>query len=151
MRYLTCPHCGSNRFGANRVPKDVVVVLPCPSCHELVVVFRNKVAAANREILENGSREERKAHIAEIVMEFLDSLVFRALPPTYTANGREPEPSDEELDETLEDLGDAMAEAFSADDRPARRSPISQREVDRFVKFDLQRIDDARYFKKHFS
>jgi predicted RNA-binding Zn-ribbon protein involved in translation (DUF1610 family) len=139
MKQLSCPHCGSNRISSNRVPKDVVVVLPCPACHELVVIFRNKTAAANREILESGTKEQQRTHIAEIVMEFLDSLVFRSFPMNLPKESKEIEYIDDaELEEEVESIAKGLS------------SEITQREVDRFVKTDLQRIDDASYFRKHF-
>lgn len=145
MKHLTCPHCGSSRIGANRVPKDVVVVLPCPVCHELVVIYRNKAAAANREILENGTKEQRKAHIAEIVMEFLDSLVFRSFPFDGARGGKDRDEHEEveaEMEETMGDLASHLMQPHAS---------ISQQEIDRFVKVDLQRIDDPDYFRRHFS
>lgn len=139
MKQFSCPHCGSDRISSNRVPKDVVVVLPCPSCHELVVIFRNKTAAANREILENGSKEQQRTHIAEIVMEFLDSLVFRSFPMNLPKESKETEyVEDAELEEEVESIAKGLT------------SEITQREIDRFVKTDLQRIDDSGYFRKHF-
>ncbi|MDX9974125.1 MAG: hypothetical protein RBU21_14160 [FCB group bacterium] len=147
MKHLSCPHCGSNRIGANRIPKDVVVVLPCPACHELVVIFRNKTAAANREVLENGTKEQRKAHIAEIVMEFLDSLVFRSFPMNLGGESGESIEANKDgdfLDDAeLEEEVESIAKGLS--------SEITQREIDRFVKTDLQRIDDSSYFRKYFS
>jgi hypothetical protein len=145
MKQLSCPHCGSGRIGANRVPKDVVVVLPCPACQGLVVIFRNKAAAANREILENGTKEECKAHIAEIVMEFLDALVFRSFPLDRFRKGKDIEPDLDDLDDEVSGELEGMLEADSGD------GSITQREIDRFVKVELQRIDDSRYFKKHFN
>ena len=51
MERLTCPHCRSGRLAGAPVPKDVVVVMPCPACSGLVVMFRKKALALDRKIL----------------------------------------------------------------------------------------------------
>src|SRR5262245_40469650 len=67
-----CPHCNSGQLAVARVPKDVVVVMPCPACSRLVVMCRRKALALDRAILERGSQQERKMHIAGIIAEFLE-------------------------------------------------------------------------------
>lgn len=140
MKVVACPHCGNHRVITTKVPKDVVVVLPCPSCHELVVLFRNKVIALNRNVLENGSFEERKAHIAEVIAEFIDPEMFKG--EHALGSGESP----------LEQLfggvdAESMADALDESDE----EPISADEFDHFVKFELKRIDDPSYFRKHFG
>ena len=76
MSEVTCPHCGKTRIMTTRIPRDVVVMLPCPECHELVVLFRGKAIPLNREVLQNGTKEERRNHIAEIVEECLPPELF---------------------------------------------------------------------------
>ncbi|MBX7259977.1 MAG: hypothetical protein K1Y02_26720, partial [Candidatus Hydrogenedentes bacterium] len=77
MKVTACPHCGATRIVTSQVPKDVVVVLPCPNCHDLVVMFRTKIIALSRKIIEQGSFEEKKAHISEVIAEFLDPSLFK--------------------------------------------------------------------------
>ncbi len=136
MSFVVCPHCANRRIVASKVPKDVVVVLPCPACHELVVMFRHKVAALNREVLEHGTYDERKAHIAEPGMFPLASLDVSATRDESLSG----EVDDDDELELPDEVGMSTPESL-----------ISQREIDRFVKIDLQRIDDEKYFKKHFS
>jgi hypothetical protein len=130
---VVCPHCKSHRILAVRPPKDVVVVMPCPACHELVVVFRSKVVALNRRILEQGVRERIIAHIADVIGEFLDAGVVPGLGASQ-ASSAEGETSQEE---------DSEAQ-FGA-------VPISHEEMDRFVKIELKCIDNPSYFKRHFG
>jgi len=112
-----------------------VVILACPSCHELVVLFRNKVVALNREIIENGSKDEKRHHIADIILEFVEPGMF----PTGLSLGELERP------ERRFDDGDRVGEAQEEEtDRP-----ISESEVERFVRVDLQRLDDPAYFRKH--
>ncbi|GMU93860.1 MAG: hypothetical protein AMXMBFR4_29180 [Candidatus Hydrogenedentota bacterium] len=142
MNACTCPHCGAPRIIASRVPKDVVVVLPCPNCHELVVLFRGKAVALSRRIMERGTFDERKMHIAEIIAEFLEPGML-GLPISEVSYQGE-EAMEDELPAALEP---------EPQPRPRRRlgKPITEKEVDRFVRVDLNRIDEAAYFKKHFG
>jgi hypothetical protein len=114
--------------------KDVVVVMACPACSGLVVMFRRKALALDRGIIERGSQQERKMHIASIIAEFLEPGLLKFA----TATGDfEPEMGQEDS---------APAEQPS-DARP----PISDDEAKEFARVNLRRIDDAEYFKRHFS
>ena len=131
---LVCPHCTSHRMLAVRPPKDVVVVMPCPACQGLVVLFRNKVIALSRGTLEKGTREQIITHIADVIGEFLDAGVF----PGFGEHG----------------ATDAAQEAESREDESETESsspPISKEEMERFVKIELKCIDNPAYFKRHFG
>jgi len=143
MKLVTCPHCGHRHVVTNKIPKDVVVVLPCPSCHEFVIFFRERAIGLKREVIENGDFEERKRHlmemlesnkehIAEGIAEFLEAGV----------PWKDADEDDDDLDDTFDEADD-----LENDDE----NPITQSEVDRFVKLDLQRIDDASYFRRTFE
>ena len=134
---VMCPHCKAHQIFTTRVPKDVVVVMPCPACREWVVLFRDKVIAISRRILEHGSNEERKAHLADVIGEFLDAGVF-AQEADY-------------FHEESQGGPDSAPPARPARTNPFFAAPISQEELDRFVKIDLRRLDNAEYFKKYFG
>ncbi len=133
MNVVACPHCGTKRIVA-RVPKDWVAILKCPNCNELVVLFRGKVIGVDRDTLEHGSFEDRKSHIAEVIAEFLE-------PGMFGIESDEKAPAPQEGDELVVEAG-----VEAGDSRP-----ISKRELDRFIRFDLQRIDEETYFKRHFT
>lgn len=130
MDLVVCPHCNSHRLVSTKIPKDVVVVMPCPACSELVVMFRKKVIALDRKILESGSKEERKLHLAEIIAEFLEPGMFRF-------NGLR-------AIHSMDDLGDD-------DEGEEVSAPISDKEFERFTRYELDKIDDRRYFRRHFD
>jgi hypothetical protein len=142
MQVCSCPHCGTPRIITSKVPKDVVVVMPCPNCRELVVLFRNKAIALSRKIMEQGSFEERKDHIAEIITEFFEPGML-GLPLSENGAGFE-------LDDSAESEADDFNELFDADSTTAK-GPISEKELDEFVRLDLNRIDEPNYFKKYFG
>lgn len=115
-----------------RVPKDVIVVMPCPSCHELAVVFRNRVIALNRRVIERGTFDERKVHLAEVIAEFLEAGILPPFP--------------EEGETTFEPFG-------ASEEEPDEAEPelITQEEMDRFTRIELKRLDNPAYFKRHFG
>ncbi len=137
METIVCPHCKSHRIITAKMPKDVVAVMPCPSCHELGVLFRNKIIPIDRRILEEGTKEERTQHLAQVIAEFLEAgiLPFQEgnpgfesaieLPPGQSNDG------DSEEFEVLE--------------------PISDKEAEKFARVDLKCLDDAAYFRRHFG
>lgn len=139
MDMVVCPHCKARRIITARVPKDVVAVMPCPSCHELAVLFRDKIIPINRHILEEGTKEERTQHLAQVITEFLEAgiLPFQEGDSGFTPreeDGLEESESHPELPEGL----NAM-------------DPISDKELEKFARVDLKCLDDAAYFKRHFG
>lgn len=136
MSLVLCPHCKSHRIVTSHVPKNVVAVFPCPQCDELIVYFHNKAIALSRRILERGNNDERRVHLANIIGEFLE--------PGF-----------------LKKLGEAGALSFGSDIEHAAQpsddsdlpdhEPISEEEIEQFVKIDLDRLDDPSYFRKYFG
>ena len=139
MNLVVCPHCKSHRIVTAKVPKDVVVVMPCPSCSELVVLFRKKVIALDRGVLEGGTMDEHKEHIAEIITEFLEPDMFGLL-------GGAPEAEDSLEDRPILRRRRRRADRESSDNW----LPISDREMDQY-KIQLEQLDNPEYFKKHFG
>jgi len=134
MNRVHCPHCRSGRLADSVMPKDVVVVKQCPACGELVVMFRRKVLALDRKILERGTTQERKMHIAGIIAEFLEPGLIK-----FAASTSDFEP-DEDTD--VEVAAEAQAEEIK---------PISDDELRDFARVELRQIDNREYFKRHFG
>lgn len=141
MDLAVCPHCDSQGIAAARVPRGVIVVMPCPACSELVVLFRKKVVALSREILEHGTRDEKTSHLANVIAEFLDSSVFGL---GFKGIGMEGLKEAEE-----EGLLEALDPSEFGKDKLAL--PISAKDVEQFIDLDLARLDDPEYFRKHFG
>ena len=137
MDMLVCPHCKKHRIVTSRIPSDMVVVLPCPSCHELSVVYRNHVIPISRRIIERGSFEERKTHLAEVIAEFLEAGIF---PTGGDACG----------DACAKD-SDMPAAAEDAVETDIEFKPISPEEMEKFARIDLKCIDNTAYFRRHFG
>lgn len=139
MKSCACPHCGAARIAFPKIPKDVIFVMPCPKCRELILAFRDKVIALSRRVIEEGTFEEQKSHLAEVIAELLQAGILGA-----SLRGVIGTTAPEEFQPDFEDDD-------GANDRPAIDNPITESEFDRFVRLDLNRIDEARYFKKHFG
>ena len=137
MKPLECPHCHEEQITVSKVPNEVVVVTPCPACHELVVVFRRKAIGLNRTILKSGTMEEKKTHLANVIVEFL-----------------EPDLIESALGEILggDDEGETRMHDLSKGHR-RRKGPrgISEEEINRFVVEQLPMLDDPEYFRDQFE
>ncbi|MBI4560259.1 MAG: hypothetical protein HY706_21940 [Candidatus Hydrogenedentes bacterium] len=141
MNAFACPHCKTKGLVIPKFAKNAVAILACPACNELVVQYRKKVIALKRRILERGTFEERKMHLAEIIAEFLEAGLFPLQPTEFTGAFEAAfEPDDDDGEEELAEKP-----------KSRRKPPISQSEVERFIKIDLQKIDESGYFRKHFG
>ena len=137
MDMIRCPHCKARQIFTGEVPKHVVIIMPCPVCHELMILFQGKLVGLNRAVIEHGSRTERVGHLAQIINQFIEAGLFPA--------GRLEVP-----DEATDPF--AAAEQDDAPGRaPAPGVPITRQEVERFVKVELRHLDNADYFREHFG
>ena len=130
-----CPHCKQHPIKTAKVPKDVVAVMPCPACNEWVVLFRERAIGVSRRIIEQGTREERREHLADVIGKFLDAGILDA-----RRGGAD------ETDEALPPWESATLKSQAPDGHP-----ITREEVDQFVGVDLRHLDNAEYFHKHFG
>lgn len=144
---IICPHCNQQKIGSGKLPPDVVMILPCPLCHEFSIVFRNKAIPINRRIIEKGSRKERVEHLASIVEMFLDL----AMPEIERQSG---ELNIEEKQDAIEDenkknlFKPRSSQQSFVTNQP---SPISAEEVKIFIEKEINSIDDPELFKKYFG
>lgn len=145
MSQMNCPHCHSENIAPTQVPQGVIAVMPCPKCSQLLVRFREKIIALNKEILMNGSKEERTFHLAEVIGEFMEEtdLDFDKIVPSLFDESPSLHSLQREDDDEVE-IVEVTAEEI--EDDPA---PISDDEAQRFIDFDLKAIDNMEYFKRH--
>ena len=123
MIKIKCPHCGASG-SITPPPKEFIIIAPCPQCGELVVLFREKVAAINRKILTQGTFEEKKQHIAEIITTFLDSV--GSLPPAlFDGEG------------AMASMADLEAVTDAESPESDRDGSITKEEIRDFINIDL--------------
>ena len=139
---VQCPHC--NAQGQLMVPPFGSIVMgPCPQCKELVVVFMGQALALDRTIMLEDSGKEQREHVLAVLTDFLSQRLGDIL-----TGGQSQSNEDSDFDP-----GETAAESPG---KPASRTsnmarPISQSEVELFIKTDLPKLDDASYFKSVFG
>ncbi len=145
---IICPHCNQQKIGSGKLPPDVVMILPCPSCHEFSIVFRNRAIPINRRIIEKGSRKERVEHLASIVEMFLDLAM-----PELEKQDNESNMSDGKHDILEEESNRNISKTKSNQHSLLgnQPSPISEDEVKIFIEKEINSIDDPEFFKKYFG
>ncbi|HOH29592.1 MAG TPA: hypothetical protein PLC40_07955 [Candidatus Hydrogenedentes bacterium] len=137
MRKNQCPHCGKDSFHFWNMQEDAAAVVTCDACNELSLLFRDQIIPLKKEILESGTLEERKAHLADVIGILLEAGLLN-----FTAKNGRPR---------------ALPEAHRRKDRredfPAntRNGLISDQEMEHFLKIDLHRLDNPVYFKRIFG
>lgn len=141
---LMCPHCQGHHLPASELPREVVIVVPCPGCNELAVLFREMVVPVDKALLQSGTRRQRILHIAEIITEFIDSGV---LPEAEAVLLSEDLPflSEQEHCEEHED------EAEPSYCGEGGSNLISDAEFEQFQKVELRAIDNAASFRQIFG
>jgi len=126
-----CPHCDSRALPVTRIAGHVVAIMNCPCKDELIILYRDQIIPLKRSILEDGTFEDRKEHLGEIA-----ARVF--------------EWSQREIQQGRS--GFSLNEADPADAADGELlSPISEEEIRKFVRVDLRCLDNAAYFRRHFS
>jgi hypothetical protein len=144
MNKKHCPHCGEPGFPVERLPREVVAILVCRHCNELSVMFRKTVIALNRKVLESGTFDERKEHLATVIAHFLEAGIF---PFDMSGTGS---------DGAMFELPQGLQLPQRRRKKPALpvesyHAPITEQERDRFVQVDLKCIDNPAYFRKIFG
>lgn len=127
-------------------PLGAIIVGPCPNCDELVVVFCGRVLPLNKEVMVNGTPEEKHEHLKSALVDFIDDRIRKVveqLTPDVTEGLHDYTPEGDEVSAPEEAPADvAMME------EPKR---ISDQEVKTFLQFDLPQIDNRDYFRAIFD
>lgn len=138
MDMVVCPHCRTHPLFAKKISKDMIVFASCPSCQELAVIFRDRVIPLNRKVIESGSFDEKKLHIAEVITHFLEA--------GFSILGES------------EELADTPFGRLFSGGQPGAAAPaesgqnlITEEEIERFSRIELKRLDNPVYFKRHFG
>ncbi len=156
MVEVKCPHCGAR--GQIMLPPTVsIIVGPCPQCHNIVAVFAGQAMPLSNEIMLQGSIDEKRLHMMQVLGEFLSDRVNRLLkdsePPSTSEKPTEETAAMEETLEAMPDPdklpGDAMPQYGPA--MGAKADTISDQEMDTFVRVELKLLDNREYFKAVFE
>ena len=125
-------------------PVGAIIIGPCPQCQELVVVFCGQVLPLEKDIMSEGSLEERREHLMKVLTHFLNDRITKMLSHDSGSN-----------DSATRDAGDSDGKPsqglFSGDSNAVNSGPITQGELQRFSKVDLKLLDNSAYFKSVFG
>ena len=127
------------------MPPDIFMVLgSCPECKELVIVFCGQVLPLDKEVMMNGTHEDRRDHVMRVMTEFLEGRLGEFLEQSASSEG---EPVTDGFGPPEEHAGGGP----QAVDEPAMTlGPIRQDEFDHFIETDLNRLDNGDYFRSVF-
>ena len=130
-------------------PPGAIIVAPCPECQGLVVVFCGQVLALSKETMLRSTIKEKREHLMTVLTEFLRQRVGEII-------SEDEEPAPEVAEKPAAAKSEAAAEGSSSVMQHWRKpglksSPITQEEVDRFLRDDLRLIDNPDYFKAIFG
>ena len=126
-----------------KLPREVVAIMACQNCNELSVMFRKKIIPLNKQVLESGSFEERKEHLATVIAHFLEAGMFSFEQSDSNVGG-----AMFELPPRLRRTRQRRKPAMPIEPRDA---PITDQELNRFIQVDLKCIDNPTYFRKIFG
>jgi len=104
-------------------------------------MFRNKAIALSRKVLEEGSFEERKEHVAGIIAEFIEPGMLLL----------DPEHASDRTFGIARGVARRRVRRKAQEDQDDLAQPITERELEKFIRVDLNSIDDGAYFRKHFG
>lgn len=128
-------------------PLGAIIVGPCPNCDELVVVFCGRVLPLNKETMVNGSSAEKHEHLKSVLVDFMDDRIRKVvdqLTPEVTEGLHDYTP---ENDDYVPNMDEQPATTAIIDESKA----ITDNELDKFLRFDLPRIDNKDYFRAVFE
>ncbi|MCC6154537.1 MAG: hypothetical protein IT367_12295 [Candidatus Hydrogenedentes bacterium] len=128
-------------------PLGAIIVGPCPNCDELVVVFCGRVLPLNKETMVNGTPDEKHEHLKSVLVDFMDDRIRKVvdqLTPEVTEGLHDYTP---ENDDYVPNRDEQPSTTAIIDESKA----ISDNELDKFLRFDLPRIDNKDYFRAVFE
>lgn len=138
---LTCPYCGEKKSIELPGEKSVAIAV-CLHCAEVIVIYKQHAIALDRNVLATGSVEEKREHIASMILEFAQKESGSA--------------SRNQLVENIVDRPECTDERFCMELLDSDRSedgatPITARELGDFRRIDLNLIDNSTYFDHVFG
>ncbi|MFO7775382.1 MAG: hypothetical protein R6W89_06250 [Candidatus Hydrogenedentota bacterium] len=164
---IVCPHCQAKGQVA-APPTGAMVIGPCPQCNELVMVFSGAALPLKKDILMNGSAEDKRQHLMEVLTTFLDRQISRLVQELENEGGSDDDQSeldaeseggfDMHSEENLYEEEETSLEGFESEETPegggsrhGGSNAISQREFEDFVRNTLPLLDKRDYFRKTFD
>jgi hypothetical protein len=124
-------------------PLGSMIVGPCPRCDETVLLFDGSVMPLDRDIIADGSSDEKKQHMLEVILDMAAGKIDELIDNDELGSGS--------ADRRSDLSGDSRSERLRPSVRDKDAPFISREEVSDFVNIDLRLIDSKNYFDKVFA
>jgi hypothetical protein len=134
---VTCPYCKSSAY-ITAPPPQTILMGPCPICSEPVALYDGKVIGLKEKMASHGGSLENIQSLARTVLEFINSQ-------SDSADGHEIKGSNEKRGRRMRDSITKMSPSI----RNPIASPITDEEVEDFLKIDLNLLGKKDFFDKH--
>lgn len=139
---VQCPFCkATGQIMAP--PPGSIIVGPCPRCNEMVLLFNGAVMPLDKDIIAEGSVDEKKQHLLETIVDMVAVKIDELVESDEAGS----EPKRGKAKKSTAPRSKKIAPSVS--DKKA--TPISREEVRDFVNIDLNLIDSKAYFDKVFK
>ena len=139
---VQCPFC--NASGQIMAPPlGSVVVGPCPRCGEIVLLYDGTVLPLEKDIIIDGTDEEKKQHLLETILEMVASKVDEVIENN--------ELGAESKQQSHTKKGSGGTKKIKPSVRNKKAPPIGREDVRDFVDIDLHLLDSKHYFDKVFK
>jgi len=135
---VQCPFCKTTGQ-IMAPPMGSIVVGPCPRCDEMVLLYDGTVMSLDRDIINEGTGEEKKQHLLETIVD----MVAEKVDGVIEGGDIGPKPAREK-----KDVKTALIKP-SVRDKSA--PAISREDIRDFVNIDLHLIDSKGHFDKVFK
>lgn len=139
---VQCPFCKTTGQ-IMAPPLGSIIVGPCPRCNEMVLLFDGTVMPLDKDIITEGSPEEKKQHLLETIVDVVANKVDELI-----ENGEiETEPKQKGRKKVSSIKKRKVNPSVTDKTAP----PISREDVNDFINIDLHLIDSKDYFDKVFK
>ncbi len=139
---VQCPFCKTTGQ-IMAPPLGSIVVGPCPRCSEMVLLYDGTVMPLDKEIITEGTAEEKKHHLLEAIVEMVAVKVDELI----ESGGIETEPQFRGRRKG----NSSKRKRISPSVTNRNADPISREEIQDFINIDLHLIDSKDYFDKMFK
>ena len=139
---VQCPYCKTTGQ-IMTPPLGSMIVGPCPRCDETVLLFDGTVMPLDKDVIAEGSPDEKKQHMLEAILDMAAAKIDELI-----ENG---ELGDKSVGRSRGLEADSRTEGLKPSVRDKDAPFISREEVSDFVNIDLRLIDSKNYFDKVFA
>ena len=131
---LECPGCGEQKT-IDLPSKSSAALAVCLSCGEIIVIYKECVVCLDKHILASGSVEEKRRHVAAMILEFVQ----------HEKNAKE------SVDLDTGSLELPCLEQIEREEVADEMPLISSKEAEDFCRIDLNLIDKEAHFTRIFG